>query len=338
MAIGAFISGCAGTQLSGDEESFLRDANPWGLILFARNIDDPEQVLRLTSRFREITGRDDAPVLIDQEGGRVQRMRPPHWSEYPAARKYSELYDRFPVQALKLVRLFSRMMADDLERVGINVDCLPVLDVPHPGSHEIIGDRAYGVTPERVSILSRSAVAGLMDGGVLGVIKHIPGHGRALSDSHKELPVVDTGLDELSFCDFVPFAALADIPMAMTAHVVYSQLDPDNPATMSRLVIEDLIRTGIGYDGLLMSDDLSMQALKGDFRLRAQGSIAAGCDVTLHCNGDMNEMIAVAEGSGQLAGNALRRAEAALASITTKTPFDRDYAMAELASFMGGCA
>ncbi len=334
VTIGAFISGCEGTSLTSQEVAFFERTNPWGLILFKRNVDNRDQIARLTSHFRQITGRANAPVLIDQEGGRVQRMGPPNWRKFPAADKYSILYDRDPLKALKLARLVTRLMAKDLFDVGINVDCLPVLDVPQPGSHQIIGDRAYGVTPERVSILARAAVTGLMEGGVLGIIKHIPGHGRAMADSHKALPVVDTAFQELLHGDFLPFAALADIPMAMTAHVVYNAIDPENPATMSQTLISKLIRQQFGYDGLLMTDDLSMHALTGDFAERAAMAISAGCDITLHCNGNIAEGEPVAEGSGMLAGQSLARSERALARCCQPQPFDQQAAEDGLAELM----
>jgi len=326
MTIGAFIAGCEGTSLSASEVKFIERTNPWGLILFGRNVETPQQITSLTSHFRKITTRPDAPVLIDQEGGRVQRLGPPVWRKYPSANRYSQLYDNDPLLALKQIRLITRLMAQDLHDIGINVDCLPVLDVPQPGAHQIIGDRAYGVTPERVSVLARAAVTGLMQGGVLGVIKHIPGHGRAMSDSHLSLPQVDTSYDELLHSDFLPFAALSDMPMAMTAHVVYSAIDPDNPATMSKTVINDIIRQGIAYNGLVMTDDLSMKALSGDFADRAARAIAAGCDITLHCNGNMREVEAVAEGSGALSGESLVRAKAALDCCLEPQPFDQNEA------------
>ncbi len=335
MSIGAVISGCKGTSLTSQEVSFFERTNPWGLILFARNIDTPDQVSELTQAFREVVGRSNAPVLIDQEGGRVQRMGQPHWHKFPAAGKFSILYDSDPLKALKYVRLISHLMAQDLYEVGINVDCLPVLDVPQPGSHEIIGDRAYGVTPERVSVIARAAVTGLTEGGVLGIIKHIPGHGRAMSDSHLSLPVVDTTLEELMHGDFLPFAALADVPMAMTAHVVYTAIDDKQPATMSKTVINQVIRHKIGYDGLLMTDDLSMHALSGSFRERAANAITAGCDIVLHCNGDQEEGEAVAQGAGELTGVSLNRAEFALSKCCNPRPFDSDAAKEALKEMMG---
>ncbi len=326
---GAFITGCAGLQLSTDEVAFLREAQPWGLILFARNVDTPDQIRALTGHFRDIVGRADAPVLIDQEGGRVQRMRPPNWRKYPPGRAYAGLYENDAVAAFRATRLVYRLLAQDLHDVGVNVDCVPVLDVPQPGSHDIIGDRAYGMRPEQVALLGRAASQGLMDGGVLPVIKHIPGHGRAFADSHLELPVVDAPRDELERVDFAPFAALSDIPMAMTAHVVYSALDPDNCCTLSATVIGDVIRGQIGFDGLIMSDDLSMKALKGSFRERGERAIAAGCDVLLHCNGNMPEMVEVAAAAGTLAGQAERRAARALSFL--RVPDEFDLAAAEMA-------
>jgi beta-N-acetylhexosaminidase len=326
MATGAFIAGCAGLELTSAEIAFFGETQPWGLILFARNVDTPGQIRALTSRFREIVGRGDAPVLIDQEGGRVQRMKPPHWRTYPPGRAYAGLYGRDPVAGLKATRAVYRLLAHDLAAAGINVDCVPVLDVPQPGSHEIIGDRAYGMTPEQVALLGRAAAQGLMDGGVLPVIKHIPGHGRAFADSHLELPVVDAPRAELERVDFPPFAALADIPMAMTAHVVYSALDPGNCCTVSPTVIGEVIRGQIGFDGLIMSDDLSMKALKGSFRERGQRAIAAGCDVLLHCNGEMDEMVEVAAAAGALEGAAAARASRALDMLRKPVPFDVDEA------------
>ena len=333
MAVGAFICGCSGLSLTSDEIAFLRDSDPWGFILFKRNIDAPGQVRALTAHFRDLAGRE-APILIDQEGGRVQRLGPPHWAAYPAARRYGEIYAADPLSGLAAARSAARLMADDLYRLGITVDCLPVGDVPQPGSHDIIGDRAYAGAPEPVALLARAAMTGLMEGGVLPVVKHVPGHGRARADSHLSLPVVDTPRDELGSTDFVPFAALCDAPMAMTAHVVYSAIDPDQPATLSSTVIQSVIREEIGFAGLLMSDDLSMKALAGSLGKRAEGSVAAGCDLVLHCNGDLVEMQAVAAGAGRLAGAAKARAETALASA--RVPLDLDRPKVE--SRLGDCA
>ncbi|HEU4518782.1 MAG TPA: beta-N-acetylhexosaminidase [Microvirga sp.] len=313
MTARAFIAGCSGPTLTARESAFFRDAAPWGFILFRRTVEDPAQVRALCDALRETVGRADAPILIDQEGGRVQRLGPPHWPKYPPGSAYGRIPD--PVARRELTRLGARLIAHDLRAVGIDVDCVPVLDVPVAGAHDVIGDRAYGRDPQSVAILGRAAAEGLLAGSVLPVIKHIPGHGRAFADSHLQLPVVETPRAELEAHDFAPFRALADMPLAMTAHVVYTALDPERPATTSPVVIGEVIRAGIGYDGLLMSDDLSMKALQGSFRERAEASFAAGCDMALHCNGDMDEMAAVAEGAPALDGEAFRRAEAALGRI-----------------------
>jgi beta-N-acetylhexosaminidase len=334
MAIGAFICGCRGLALAPDEIAFLRESDPWGLILFKRNIDSPGQVRALTKQFRNVVGRE-APVLVDQEGGRVQRLGPPHWPRYPPARRLGELYAEDPLRGLAAARWLARLIADDLYRVGITVDCLPVGDVPQPGSHDIIGDRAYASAPEAVALLARAAMAGLMEGGVLPVIKHIPGHGRAHADSHLSLPVVDASHEHLARSDFLPFAALADAPMAMTAHVVYSALDAEAPATLSAKIIGSVIRDEIGFDGLLMSDDLSMNALTGSLGQRTGSAIAAGCDMALHCNGDLAEMEAVAANAGRLAGPALARADAALASACPPRPLERQAIELRLADYAG---
>jgi beta-N-acetylhexosaminidase len=327
----AFIAGCSGLELTPDETAFFRDAAPWGFILFKRNVESPQQVQALCGSLRETVGRADAPILIDQEGGRVQRMGPPHWPKYPPGRAYGRLYVEDPVVGRELTRLGARLIAQDLRSVGINVDCLPVLDVPVEGAHDVIGDRAYSRDPATVAVLGRAAAEGLLAGGVLPVIKHIPGHGRAFADSHLALPVVDTPPEELMARDFAPFRALADMPLAMTAHVVYSSFDGAQPATTSRHVMAEIIRGHMGYDGLVMSDDLSMQALGGAFGERARSAFAAGCDVALHCNGKMEEMRAVAEGAPVLAGEALRRADAALGRIRhAPEPFDPVDARARL--------
>jgi beta-N-acetylhexosaminidase len=329
MTSRAFIAGCSTLQLTPDEVAFFHEAKPWGFILFKRNVDSPEQVRALCEALRETVGRDNAPILIDQEGGRVQRMGPPHWPKYPPGNAYGRIAD--PVARRELTRLGARLIAHDLLSVGINVDCVPVLDVPVEGAHDVIGDRAYAKDPATVAVMGRAAAEGLLAGGVLPVIKHIPGHGRAFADSHLSLPIVETPRAELEAHDFAPFRTLADMPLAMTAHVVYTALDPDQPATTSRRVIGEIIRGHIGYDGLVMSDDLSMQALSGSSRARAEASFAAGCDMALHCNGRMEEMTAVAEASPVLAGDALRRAEAALGRIAhLPEPFDPVDARARL--------
>src|SRR4051794_6231804 len=331
MTSRAFIAGCAGFELTPDETAFFRDARPWGFILFRRNVDTPEQVRALCNALRETVGRFDAPILIDQEGGRVQRMGPPHWPKYPPGSAYARLQGGDPVVRRELTRLGARLMAHDLLSVGINVDCVPVLDVPVPGAHDVIGDRAYAKDPATVAVLGRAAAEGLLAGGVLPVIKHIPGHGRSVADSHLALPVVDVDRAELERHDFAPFRALSDMPLAMTAHVVYTALDPDRPATTSARVLQEIVRGYMRYDGLVMSDDLSMKALSGSFRDRAEASFSAGCDVVLHCNGRMDEMMPIAEASPVLAGVSLRRAENALQRIRhDPEPFDPVDARARL--------
>jgi beta-N-acetylhexosaminidase len=331
MTTRAFIAGCSGLEPTPDETAFFRDAAPWGFILFRRNVDSPDQVKALCRALRDTVGREDAPILIDQEGGRVQRMGPPHWPKYPPGQAYGRMGARDPVVRRELTRLGARLIAHDLLSVGINVDCLPVLDVPVSGAHDVIGDRAYARDPATVAVLGRAAAEGLLAGGVLPVIKHIPGHGRAFADSHLSLPVVETPRAELERHDFAPFRVLADMPLAMTAHVVYTALDPEAPATTSPKVMAEIVRGHIGYDGLVMSDDLSMQALSGSLRERAEASFAAGCDVALHCNGKLDEMRQVAEASPVLAGDPLRRADAAMLRIRHEVePFDPVDARARL--------
>jgi len=299
-------------RLSADELAFFRDHPPWGFILFARNVSEPSQVRDLTAQMREVAGRNDAPILIDQEGGRVRRLRPPHWPFYPPARVCGLLFKENPEAGLRAAFLQSRLIANDLHALGINVDCLPVLDTPVSDAHDIIGDRAYSQDPHEVAQLGRAACEGLLAGGVLPVIKHIPGHGRARADSHLALPVVDATRRELGCTDFHPFLQLADMPLAMTAHVVYSQFDAKNPATSSRTMIRIVVRGWIGFDGLLMSDDLSMRALSGDYAQRTKRAFAAGCDVVLHCNGELAEMLEISAATPLLRGSALKRAKHAL--------------------------
>jgi len=316
----AFICGLKGLTLESDERAFLREAAPWGVILFRRNIDAPDQVSRLTAEIRDALGRH-APILVDQEGGRVQRFGPPHWRAYPAAARF-EIAAASAAQAERLAWLGARLIAHDLREVGVDVDCLPVLDAPAEGSNSIIGDRAYSRDPARIAAIGRAAAEGLMAGGVAPVMKHIPGHGRARADSHLELPVVDASREELERVDFAPFKANADLPMAMSAHVVYTSIDPAAPGTLSKTVIGDVIRGQIGFDGLLMTDDLSMRALSGGFRERAERAIGAGCDIVLHCNGDLAEARPVAEGAPPLQGAALARAERALECVRRIEAFD----------------
>jgi beta-N-acetylhexosaminidase len=327
----AFITGLAGEALSPDEVSFLRSAAPCGLILFSRNCTSHEQIRRLVGDARAAVGSDEILVLIDQEGGRVQRLRPPLGRALPAAKAYAALFADDPVLAREAAFLAARLLADDLRALGINTDCAPVLDVPVAGAHDIIGDRAYGRTPEQVASLARAVAEGFMAGGVLPVVKHIPGHGRATADSHLELPVVHEPHAVLSASDFAPFKALADMPAAMTAHVVFSALDAEHPASTSRRVTEDIIRGEIGFDGLLMSDDLSMKALTGSFPERTQAVLGAGSDVALHCNGAIEEMEQVAAAAPVLSGEALRRFHAALQVLQRRDSYDSGRAEAQLA-------
>ena len=334
----AFIAGCEGLRLTGDERAFFATERPWGLILFARNVSDPAQVADLVTEFRSVVGEPDAPVLIDQEGGRVQRLRPPHWPIYPPGRTYSRIFERDRAAGMRATWLGARLIAQDLHRLGITVDCLPLLDVPAPEGHDIIGDRAYATDPHTISTLAGSAAEGLMAGGVLPIAKHIPGHGRAAADSHLELPVVTANADDLRDMDFAPFRRLADLPLAMTAHVVYSAFDADNPATTSVTVIEEVIRRDIGYQGCLMSDDLSMKALMGGLGARAAAAFAAGCDLALHCNGDLVEMKEVAANTPELAGRSGERAQAALAVRREPESLDEAAAREEFAMLLGAAA
>lgn len=334
MSRSAAIYGCAGLVLSETEKGFFREAQPWGFILFARNCEAPDQIRALTSSLRDAVGYH-APILIDQEGGRVARLKPPHWRSYPAGRRFGELYARLPEQGLEAARLGARLIASELHPLGIDVDCVPVLDVPVPGAHDVIGDRAYALTPEPVAALGRAAAEGLLEGGVLPVIKHIPGHGRAGVDSHLSLPVVEASAAELRATDFPPFRALADMPLAMTAHVVYTTFDETAPATTSPRMIKDIIRDEIGFDGLLMSDDLSMQALQGSLAERTRASFTAGCDLGLHCNGKMEEMVQVASETPLLAGQALARSQRALDQLRPPAAFDIGAGLARFRELLG---
>lgn len=296
----AVILGCEGLELTDWERDFFRDLNPLGFILFARNIDTPYQVQALCEDLRACVSHPDVPILIDQEGGRVARLRPPHWREAPPASKIGELAAFNLDMGLEAAHLNARLFASELMALGINVDCAPVLDIPIEGADPIISDRAYSDIPEMAAILGRSACRGFLAGGVLPILKHIPGHGRALVDSHKALPVVDETFDILDSVDFRPFVDLADMPWAMTAHIVYPDIDAHAPATMSPRLIEDVIRGHINFNGVLISDDLSMHALQGSFKDRAESALDAGCDLVLHCNGNKEEMLGVAEGVGPI--------------------------------------
>jgi beta-N-acetylhexosaminidase len=311
----AVILGCAGKSLSADEVAFYHDERPWGFILFARNIGEPAQITDLVASLRDSVGRPAAPVFIDQEGGRVQRLRPPIAPNYPSASAVGDLYRADSQAGLRAAWLKARLHAFDLLRFGINIDCLPVLDVPIDGASDVIGTRAYGKDPETVAAIGRAVAEGLMAGGVLPVMKHVPGHGRAFADSHHELPRVSASLEELRHHDFVPFKALADLPIAMTAHVVYEAIDPTAPSTTSAKVVGEIVRGEIGFDGLLISDDTSMKALSGDFPDKAAAILAAGVDIVLHCNGVMAEMRGIVSKTTALRGKSLDRAERALGFI-----------------------
>ena len=330
MTTRAFITGVSGTELNAAEREFIRAQRPWGFILFKRNIEAPAQVTRLVDELRKEIGQPDAPVLIDQEGGRVQRLGPPHWPAYPAGAVFGRLYDIDHPLGLTAARLSARLIAADLGDLGITVDCLPLADVPVAGSDAVIGDRAYGTEPDKVAAIARAVTDGLEQGGILPVLKHIPGHGRATADTHFRLPVVDTPRAALERSDFAAFQALADLPMAMTAHVVFSALDPAQPATTSATMINQVIRGVIGFQGLLMSDDVSMNALAGSIAERTRAIFAAGCDMVLHCNGKLDEMAEVARETPELSGKALERARRALASRKAPQAFDRLTARAEL--------
>jgi beta-N-acetylhexosaminidase len=331
----AFITGIAGTELSAAEREFIAAEQPWGFILFKRNIDNPSQVAALNSELRSIVGDVDAPVLIDQEGGRVQRFAPPNWPVYPPGALFGRLYDIDSALGLTAARLSARLIADDLLKVGVTVDCLPLADVPVAGADAVIGDRAYGTEPGKVAAIARAVTDGLEQGGILPVLKHIPGHGRATADTHYSLPVVDTPEDELNRTDFAAFQPLADLPMAMTAHVVFSAVDAAHPATTSATMIERVIRGFVGFQGLLMSDDVSMNALAGSIAERTRAAFAAGCDVVLHCNGKLDEMRQVAGETPELSGKALERARRALAARKSPLAFDRTAARAELDALIG---
>lgn len=310
----AAIYGLAGDRLSADERAFFRDADPAGYILFQRNCADPEQLRALTDELRALSGRDDVPILIDQEGGRVARMKPPVWPKFPAAERFAALYDKAPMSAIEAARANAAAIAVMLRGAGINVDCLPLLDVRQPGASDIIGDRALGAEPMQVAALGRAVIDGLRAGGCVGVVKHMPGHGRALADSHLELPVVEAEEAALE-ADLAPFRSLRDAPMGMTAHVVYTAWDRERCGSLSPIVIGDVIRGRIGFDGFLMSDDLGMHALTGEFGDRARGVVEAGCDVALHCSGAMDEMVAVAAAVPALSEAGAERLARAMATV-----------------------
>ena len=331
----AFITGITGTELSAAEREFIVTERPWGFILFKRNVANPSQIAALNAELRTVLGDADAPILIDQEGGRVQRLGPPNWPVYPPGAAFGRLYDTDSALGLTAARLSARLIADDLIQTGVTVDCLPLADVPVAGADAVIGDRAYGTEPGKVAAIARAVTDGLEQGGILPVLKHIPGHGRATADTHFSLPVVDTPESVLEKTDFAAFQALADLPMAMTAHVVFSAVDAAHPATTSAKMIERVIRGSIGFQGLLMSDDVSMNALAGSIAERTRAAFAAGCDVVLHCNGKLDEMHQVARETPELSGKAMQRAQRALAARKPPQAFDRTAARAELDALIG---
>ncbi|WP_417670476.1 beta-N-acetylhexosaminidase [Roseibium sp.] len=333
----AFVSGCAGLALSEAETGFLSREDPWGLILFRRNCDTPDQVRALVQDFRNAVGRDDAPVLIDQEGGRVQRLRPPHWPKYPPQQVFGDLYRSDPTRGRNAARLGARLIAHDLHELGITVNCLPLLDVQFPQTVDAIGDRAYADRADVIEDLGRETCEGLLAGGVLPVLKHLPGHGRATVDSHLELPRVGASRADLEQVDFLPFERLRNYPLAMTAHILFEDIDPNTPATQSREIIETVIRGRIGFSGCLMSDDISMKALGGNMRERCEATFAAGCDLVLHCNGELDQMQAVADVAPRLSGLTQLRCRQALVALKEPDPsFDVERVRAEFRMLLGG--
>lgn len=332
MSLSAAIFGLSGPKLTAGEAAFFRDCNPWGFILFARNIETPEQVKKLTQDIRESIGRD-CFIFIDQEGGRVQRLRPPHWQRFPSGAQYADLYSVNKKRARRAAFLNHRIIADDLRTLGINADCTPVLDLPQPGADPIISDRALGTVTETIIDLAHPIMAGLMMGGVAPVIKHMPGHGRAEVDSHKALPRITADIYTLDNSDFIPFRALADAPMAMTAHAVYTT-SSNTAVTVSRKALVELIRAKIGYDGLVMSDDLDMKALSGTLTRKTERALSAGCDIALQCSGKLSDMVKVAKGLKPLVERPLERAQIAELCAEHIHEFDRKSALSELAKLM----
>ncbi|WP_419901492.1 beta-N-acetylhexosaminidase [Kiloniella sp.] len=333
MGCNSVIFGCEAYSLTDWEKGFFSEINPYGFILFARNCDTPEQIRNLISELRDLSGRDDLPVLVDQEGGRVARLRPPHWRRTPPAAVFGKLYEVNPEKALRAAYLNSCLISHELTDLGFTVDCAPVLDLTIPGAHEIVGDRSYGATPEQVAAIGRVVSEGFLDSGVMPVVKHLPGHGRAMVDSHKELPRVDTQKSELTSSDFEAFRLMNDAPWGMTAHVIYQDIDPDNIATVSEKVIQEIIRGEIGFEGILLSDDLSMKAMHGTYEERARTALQSGCDLALHCNGDQVEMQAVAKGLTSIDNAKSVRLESTW-NLRKTTEIDWDDALAELTTLI----
>ncbi|ODR98938.1 beta-hexosaminidase [Methyloceanibacter methanicus] len=328
MAFKAFISGCATTALTKAERDLFAETRPCGLILFGRNVGNPGQVQALVSDFKSAVGTEDVLVLVDQEGGRVQRLRPPYWRAMPPARCFGDLYAKDREAGKRAAFAAARLMAAELYDLGINVDCTPCIDVPQEGAHDIIGDRAFSTDPEVVGVLGRAVMDGMLAGGVLPVIKHVPGHGRAMADSHKSLPHIDVSKEALEAVDFRPFHALRDAPLAMTAHVLLPVYDAQNPATLSPAIMNEVIRGQLGLTGLIMTDDIGMKALSGTPGDLTRAVIAGGCDVALHCSGKFDEMVDVAAAAPALSGLSLERFDRALACLGAPEPFDEAEALA----------
>ncbi len=326
----AAVFGCSGLHLTESEAAFYREADPFGFILFKRNVDTPDQVARLTAEMRAAVGRDDVPVLVDQEGGRVQRLGPPHWRKAPAAERIGAVWQRSAAEGCEAAYLNARLIGADLDACGITIDCAPVADLREPGAHDVIGDRSFGTDVECVVALARETARGLFDAGLLPVVKHVPGHGRVLVDSHHDLPVVTAPRNDLETRDFAVFRQLAGMPLMITAHLLFEAIDAEAPATQSSSVIAEIVRGDIGFDGLLFSDDLSMNALSGSLGERAQRALAAGCDVALHCNGDMEEMQDVADRVGEITDRGWGRWQRATAQRTAPVPLDRNAALQRL--------
>ena len=336
----AVIFGCEGIQLSNTEKTFFRATNPVGFILFARNCETPEQVRDLVSSLRNSVGRSDAPILIDQEGGKVQRLGPPIWRKAPSMRSLVDSVEaHYPNRVAEAVRINAQLIAHDLKQLGITINCLPVLDIPQSGANDIIGDRAFGGNAAKTAQLGKACCEGLLQGGVLPVIKHIPGHGRSIYDTHEALPTVDVSRNILEATDFAPFRSLSDTPWAMTAHVIYSALDRTEPATLSPLILRELIRKDFGFTGILLSDDISMKALSGKLGERARRAIEAGCDIALHCNGIMHEMLEVAEQTSAITEDTAKRimlGEVLRQNSDQRTHFNTKDALAHLKKLTGG--
>ena len=334
MSVSTVIFGCSGPGLTAGERAFFRDCNPWGFILFSRNVETPAQVRHLCADLRESVGRD-APIFVDQEGGRVQRLKGPHWRQYPAAHIFGDLYQQDQDGALRATWLNYRLIAHDLREVGITANCTPIVDLPVHGADSVISDRAFSSRVPDTIRLAHAAMAGLTAGGIIPVTKHIPGHGRADVDSHFKLPVIYEHLEELENHDFKPFRALSYGPVAMTAHVLIYDVDPKNPVTISKACVHNIIRRKIGFDGLLISDDLDMKALSGNLVQLAEHSLAAGCDIVLQCNGKMTSMVEVAQGLKPLSGNSARRASLAEYMTDHMESFDVHKAIVEYQTLMG---